>query len=754
MSLTNILFLNFIIHSLVFGAVGWLLVRYVLRDALRRCVVANLAVLFCLIGPFNIFMRDLFPVAHAVPVWTPLQETLEADWRVTVGPMSAAPVVVSPVAASPGGRGFPDTMLHGLRWGVYAGMALLGLRLLVRTVRVQRWAWRLRQPTAAEYARLPAGMDASRISVFDYPGTPCVAGWFFPVVAVPASAFLELDHTQWRWLMRHEGEHLRCNDTVAVLIQHLHRALLWWNPFVYALIEEYARAREEACDAAAVEDSQERAAYADFLLAWAAKPGAPQQNCVMAMAQSLPARRLQQRLTALMEARSVRKKMGALFVLACVAGVLVAPLLVASLGFATSVAAAQAMPEVDDGKLHTRVYQVPAGFEATPSARVFLEKKSIPFPEGASAFWNQETMQLIVRNTVPNLNKVEKLVEAAFILPVQVIMTTKLISADHFLATHGQILSHQEADDLWRSVAQTRGMDLMTAPELTSRLGQRAVLEVTQINPADEKQFVGVRVDLLADRLPNGKASLKARADLGAPPNATRAWPYERKEKIDWGKVRQHSVASGGELASGETLVLHLTTANNPVTVLLGLAALRPDGSKAASFAETTRAPAMSPRHQHIQLAVAWAEVATPLSQVLGHWAPGVATPRLNDKGLTVSGILTPEQHASLLRTLGQNKQPVSIMTLPAAVAPSGQEVIFKLSSQENAPRLKLQATVGADGHTLSVQTCLPDSVAEHEKMVTTSVSIWSGQTIILGGMPLGEPGHERILFITGTLQE
>jgi beta-lactamase regulating signal transducer with metallopeptidase domain len=312
MNTATITLLNFVVHSLVIGAAAWLLVRFVIRDAMRRCILANLAVLMCLYSPFDISMRDLFPPQHPVPVWTPLRETFEADWRVTVAPVTSS--VVMPAVPVP--TWDVNDLVKILRWLAWLVTAALLLRLLIQSIRVQRWAWRLRDLTQAEIDSLPKEVRFDRISVFDGDGTPCVAGWFFPVIAVPSAAFEKLTARQWRWLIRHESEHLRCHDTVAVLLQNIVRAFLWWNPFIHALIEEYARSREEACDAAAVGENRDQSDYADFLLAWAAK-AVPQPSCVMPIAHSRPARRLKARLVALMEARGVRKKLGALFVLGC-----------------------------------------------------------------------------------------------------------------------------------------------------------------------------------------------------------------------------------------------------------------------------------------------------------------------------------------------------------------------------------------------------------------------------------------------------
>lgn len=45
-----------------------------------------ISVLMCLYSPFDISMRDLFPTTQHVPVFTPIRETFEQDWRVKVEP--------------------------------------------------------------------------------------------------------------------------------------------------------------------------------------------------------------------------------------------------------------------------------------------------------------------------------------------------------------------------------------------------------------------------------------------------------------------------------------------------------------------------------------------------------------------------------------------------------------------------------------------------------------------------------------------
>ncbi|OYW29302.1 MAG: hypothetical protein B7Z47_04980, partial [Chthoniobacter sp. 12-60-6] len=579
MNADTITCLNFIVHSLVIGSAAWLLIRFLIRDALRRCILANLAVLMCLYSPFNISMEDLFPPKEEGPVWTPIRETFKADWRVNVAPARAPELNTTAEK-----RAWDvNEAVRMLRWFFWLVTAALWVHLSYQSVRVQRWAWRLRQPASIEYDKLPEDLKRERVRVFEQEGTPCVAGWFFPVIAVPASAFEKLTARQWRWLLRHEGEHLRLHDTVVVVLQNIVRAFLWWNPFVHALIEEYARAREEACDAAAVGAEREHIAYADFLLAWADR-STPQQDCVMAIAYSRPAKRLKVRLVALMEAREVRKKLGALFVLGCLAFAVVAPVIAASFGIATAAAQEPVKTKADDGRMYTRVYRVAPDFlskGATPSdpfaagkaaitavigktARELLEDRGIPFPEGASALYNPAASQLIVRHHKGALDQIEAIVDRMNKRYPLVYFQCKLIQADSWFGTHGDILKPDEAKELWRQVSQKKGINLATLPSTTGKLGAEAIAEVaqevfpekiTEANIKHDVKLIGPSIKLNANSAVNGKALVVAKVDLGVDPDGAYPWLPQKGDKPDWNRVEFYTASAQAELASGETLV-------------------------------------------------------------------------------------------------------------------------------------------------------------------------------------------------------
>ncbi|MFO1437901.1 MAG: M56 family metallopeptidase [Verrucomicrobiaceae bacterium] len=842
MSAETITFVNFLVHSLVIGATAWLLVRFVIRDALRRCILANLAVLMCLYSPFDISFRDLFPTTQHVPVLTPIRETLEQDWRVKVEPQKAiVPSTAAPTAAPSWDVNDLVKWLHRFSWVV---TALLLMRLLVQSFRIQRWAWRLRYPSSAEYEKLPPDLNPDRLRVHDGECTPCAAGWFFPIIAVPASAFHDLSPQQWRWLLRHEMEHLRTNDTVAVLLQNIVLTFLWWNPFVHALIEEFARAREEACDAAAVGEEPDHTPYADFLLSWAAKPSP--SRFAMTIARSRPARRLKDRLVALMEARGVRKKLGALFVLGCLAFAMITPFVAASFGIATAAAQEPLKADPQDDTMFTRLYIVAPDFvPANATARALLEKHGITFPEGSSAIYQAATSRLIVRHARTALDQIEAIIDRLHQRLPQVYFRCKLIQADTLIGKHESILKPEEAKELLAQVSQKKGIDLMSAPSVTTKMGQGATVEVVrEIYPSKpwpkdavpEIKFIGPSIKLVANPASEGKASIEAKVDLGIDPDAEQPWLPKKDAQPDWSRVQTFTVSSKAVLASGETLLLHLPTSKKPVTVLITAEALNPNGQRAINFESTaTMQPSQTAMNVPDKAANEWAvrvyklpknfpqekspvevlkaaEVPFPKGadasfkdgkltvrntkpnlELIDAWLDALIQAEepkkhvhLNVKAVEMKGdlmkMMTEFLESSTTKVEAVepsfNAQPATpaaprqftlagVFTAPQleilmkrlaaeagvkieVINPKQQSQMYDLPAALGGSEMKIDPVIGQDGYTIDMNIGTPPQNKNTANAITTSVTIWDGQTVVLGSQP--SEGISRLLFITGNL--
>ncbi|MES2596512.1 MAG: M56 family metallopeptidase [Verrucomicrobiota bacterium] len=801
MSAASISLVNFGIHSFALALLGWVIVRIVIRDALRRSHAAFLAVLFSLIGAFDIGFWPFPYAAEKAPVWTAVHQTLESNWRVVVTP-SVSESPMSPIAVQAPPAWKMDDVIKAARWLYWVIAGVLLLRLLIQSCRMQWWAWRLRYLKQHEIEALPEVAPLGRLRVVESDATPCVAGWFPPVIALPASAFGSLSPQEWRWILRHEAEHLRRADTVAALIQGIIRALLWWNPFVHALIECHARATEEVCDAAALNDVQESEAYSDFLLGWAAKPSF-QPACVMPIASSVPARRLKARLIALMEARGVRKRIGAFFVLACLIGVLALPMLVASLGITTA-AAQEPVPakeKADNGELITRIFRVPP--EIATQARLakeWLQQRGVAFPEGALAVANRATSQLIVKNTQTQLDKVAAVVaEASTILP-QVYVSGRIIVANQFYGEHGGTLSSQQLRDVLHLVSSTKGLDLMSTPAVTMKLGTQAVMEMLYEGPPGEsRKFAGTSIELEVQPKANGRVEATIKPSFGTR-HGEIMLNLEDGKNVDWHSVTILGSEARAQVESGETLVAHLPVGKRCVTTLITLRALRPDGQFATGgfgekinlMAKAQPAPDKSSANnfdakakeadkanaamdanmeaKRVYLSVKVLDAKQPedvgasfdllMAGALGTPASGAAPPAppmgvvKRPDLYTVQGVFTDPQFQVVIRALSQ-KEGMTMSTLKSASVKSGEFQDFTIPEAHDGGRVIVAPQIGADGSTLELTIrILSASATTASHALRTSITVWDGQTVVVGGLVKedGTVNHSRLFFITAQI--
>jgi hypothetical protein len=322
-----------------------------------------------------------------------------------------------------------------------------------------------------------------------------------------------------------------------------------------------------------------------------------------------------------MEARGVRKKVGALFVFGCLAFAVLAPFVAASFGIATASAQQTRKADPKDKTMFTRIYRVEPDFltlgqeQRDPFARQdqrepfagepplvsmtaqqVLEKNGITFPEGSRALFQPVTSQLIVRHTRVALDQIEAIIDRLHKRLPQVYFQCRLIRADGHFGTHEGILKPDEVKELLSQVSQRKGIDLMSAPTVTAKLENDVTIEVVrEVLPkmlpngklSGEMKVLGPRIHLLAKPAPKGKATVEAKVDLGVDPDSEHPWLPQKDAKPDWDRLQTFTVSSKTVLASGETLILHLPTSKKPITVLITAEALNPQGQKAISFEST-----------------------------------------------------------------------------------------------------------------------------------------------------------------------
>jgi hypothetical protein len=220
-------------------------------------------------------------------------------------------------------------------------------------------------------------------------------------------------------------------------------------------------------------------------------------------------------------------------------------------------------PKADEGAMYTRLYRVAPDFlAAETSAESLLVKQGILFPEGARALFQPATSQLIVRHTKAALDQIEAIMDRVHHVLPQVYFQCKMIQGDSYFGSHGGILTSEAARELIRSVSQMKGIDLMSTPSVTTKLGQGATVEVVRevlptkpdADVTTATKFIGPSFKLIAKSATDGKALVEAKIDLGVNPDGERPWLLKAGEKPDLDRVQIHTVfGSMAVLASGET---------------------------------------------------------------------------------------------------------------------------------------------------------------------------------------------------------
>ena len=179
--------------------------------------------------------------------------------RLHGGPLAASgtPILVQMLpgsgAASGGWQGFLQVHLAWVVAGWAACAGALGLRLALGLVWVSRAA-RSERSDAHWNARLAQmapqfGITrAVRLRVVDALASPVTAGWWRPVVLVPASLVSGMPPHLLEALLAHELAHIRRCDYLVNLAQSVIETILFYHPVVWWLSHRIRVEREQIAD--------------------------------------------------------------------------------------------------------------------------------------------------------------------------------------------------------------------------------------------------------------------------------------------------------------------------------------------------------------------------------------------------------------------------------------------------------------------------------------------------------------------------
>jgi hypothetical protein len=244
------------------------------------------------------------------------------------------------------------------------------------------------------------------------------------------------------------------------------------------------------------------------------------------------------------------------------------------------------------------------------TARQGIEARGIKFWEGSSAVFNMTTSQLIVKHSPATLQKIAALVDQVNQGQAQVYLQTKLFEAPELLGKDGAVMQDAEVQSMVKAASQKKGVDLLSAPSITTRLGQQATVEVSK-ERGQSDDFVGLRIEL--DPKPGEQGSLKLQSHViiaheFTPGSSSLHILSKSADQIDWAKVKRWEHKTTSTLKHHETAVIHLgeTQKGRFVTVLITAKALLPTGQMAKEFANNpSPAQVVAPEGRTLQNKIA-----------------------------------------------------------------------------------------------------------------------------------------------------
>jgi len=234
-------------------AIGWTLIHFLWQGLLLGCATAAVLAL----------LRNQRPQYRYLVACSALLAC--AAWP-------TAGLALRLGSAGDGGQGviFSGALLAGvaddhglldlqapLRWIVVIWAACAAL-MAVRMALGMLWIERTAQRPGAEHAAWQARLDAMaarfgiaravRLRVADALASPITAGWWRPVVLLPAALVAGMPPDLLEALLAHELAHIRHHDYLINLLQNVIEALLFYHPAVWWISNRIRAEREQMAD--------------------------------------------------------------------------------------------------------------------------------------------------------------------------------------------------------------------------------------------------------------------------------------------------------------------------------------------------------------------------------------------------------------------------------------------------------------------------------------------------------------------------
>jgi len=237
------------------ASVGWTLVHFLWQGALIGCATALLLIALRTARPQARYLAACTGLAMCL-AWPALGLALRLSGGSGAQEDAVLLFAAGLVAGSPGDAGW-GPLFAGQLTPIVGTWAVCALALALRMVAGLLWLGRV----AAHERRDPAwqarldGLAAQfgigralRLRIVQGLGSPVTAGWWRPVVLVPAALVSGMPAPLLEALLAHELAHIRRHDYLVNLGQNLVETLLFYHPAVWWISGRIRVERERIAD--------------------------------------------------------------------------------------------------------------------------------------------------------------------------------------------------------------------------------------------------------------------------------------------------------------------------------------------------------------------------------------------------------------------------------------------------------------------------------------------------------------------------
>lgn len=244
-----------ILDSQLVAAIGWTLLHFVWQGALIGCASAVLLTALRRARPETRYLAACAALLLCL-AWPALDLVAALRTGGADGVLPRSPDGLAGAALRIDGDGLLGWLQARLDWivALWAACALaLGLRMALGLLWIGRVA-RSRDADPAWQARLSSmaarcGLArAVRLRVVEGLASPITAGWWRPVVLVPASLLTGMAPHLLEALLAHELGHVRRHDYLVNLAQNVIETLLFYHPAVWWISHRIRVEREQIAD--------------------------------------------------------------------------------------------------------------------------------------------------------------------------------------------------------------------------------------------------------------------------------------------------------------------------------------------------------------------------------------------------------------------------------------------------------------------------------------------------------------------------